>query len=266
MAAGHPTILRNILARKREEVIERRARSSLGNLEQRIDEQSSPRGFAAALAQRIAGGEPAVIAEVKKASPSKGLIREDFQPAQIAESYQRGGAACLSVLTDIDFFQGSDHYLQQARAACELPVLRKDFTVDPYQVVEARAIGADAVLLIVAALEDDQMRELAIAAQEHGLDVLVEVHDRAELERALELETPLIGINNRDLHSFETRLETTLELLPYIPEERLVVTESGIHTVEDVALMRNHQVYGFLVGEAFMRAAEPGEKLREMFF
>jgi indole-3-glycerol phosphate synthase len=266
MAAGHPTILRNILARKREEVIERRARSSLGNLEQRIDEQSSPRGFAAALAQRIAGGEPAVIAEVKKASPSKGLIREDFQPAQIAESYQRGGAACLSVLTDIDFFQGSDHYLQQARAACELPVLRKDFTVDPYQVVEARAIGADAVLLIVAALEDDQMRELAIAAQEHGLDVLVEVHDRAELERALELETPLIGINNRDLHSFETRLETTLELLPYIPEERLVVTESGIHTVEDVALMRNHKVYGFLVGEAFMRAAEPGEKLREMFF
>jgi indole-3-glycerol phosphate synthase len=266
MAAGHPTILRNILARKREEVIERRARRSLGHLEQRIDEQSSPRGFAAALAQRIAGGEPAVIAEVKKASPSKGLIREDFQPAQIAESYQRGGAACLSVLTDIDFFQGSDHYLQQARAACELPVLRKDFTVDPYQVVEARAIGADAVLLIVAALEDDQMRELAIAAQEHGLDVLVEVHDRAELERALELETPLIGINNRDLHSFETRLETTLELLPYIPEERLVVTESGIHTVEDVALMRNHQVYGFLVGEAFMRAAEPGEKLREMFF
>jgi indole-3-glycerol phosphate synthase len=266
MAAGHPTILRNILARKREEVIERRARSSLGNLEQRIDEQSSPRGFAAALAQRIAGGEPAVIAEVKKASPSKGLIREDFQPAQIAESYQRGGAACLSVLTDIDFFQGSDHYLQQARAACELPVLRKDFTVDPYQVVEARAIGADAVLLIVAALGDDQMRELAIAAQEHGLDVLVEVHDRAELERALELETPLIGINNRDLHSFETRLETTLELLPYIPEERLVVTESGIHTVEDVALMRNHKVYGFLVGEAFMRAAEPGEKLREMFF
>ncbi len=266
MAAGHPTILRNILARKREEVVERRARCSLGNLEQRIGEQSSPRGFAAALAHRITGGEPAVIAEVKKASPSKGLIREDFQPAQIAESYQRGGAACLSVLTDIDFFQGSDHYLQQARAACELPVLRKDFTVDPYQVVEARAIGADAVLLIVAALEDDQMRELAIAAREHGLDVLVEVHDRAELERALELETPLIGINNRDLHSFETRLETTLELLPYIPEERLVVTESGIHTVEDVALMRNHQVYGFLVGEAFMRAAEPGEKLREMFF
>lgn len=207
-----------------------------------------------------------MIAEVKKASPSKGVIRADFQPAQIAASYQAGGASCLSVLTDIDFFQGSDSYLREARAACELPVLRKDFTVDPYQVVEARAIGADAILLIVAALEDDQMRELAAVAAQVGVDVLVEVHDRAELERALELETPLIGINNRDLHSFETRLETTLELLPYIPGGRLVVTESGIHTAEDVALMRNHQVYGFLVGEAFMRAPEPGEKLRNMFF
>lgn len=266
MAADHPTILRSILARKREEVTERRGRNSLGALERRIVDQAVPRGFAAALGQRIAAGEAAVIAEVKKASPSKGLIREDFQPTQIAESYQRGGAACLSVLTDVDFFQGCDNYLQQARAACELPVLRKDFTVDPYQVVEARAIGADAVLLIVAALDDDQMRELAVTAVEHDLDVLVEVHDRAELERALELATPLIGINNRDLHSFETRLETTLELLPYIPEDRMVVTESGIHTLEDVALMRNHQVYGFLVGEAFMRAPEPGEKLREMFF
>jgi indole-3-glycerol phosphate synthase len=266
MAADHPTILRSILARKREEVTERRSRNSLGELEQRIADQAAPRGFAAALQQRIAAGEAAVIAEVKKASPSKGLIREDFQPARIAESYQRGGAACLSVLTDIDYFQGCDKYLQQARAACELPVLRKDFTVDPYQVVEARAIGADAVLLIVAALDDDQMQELAVTAVQHDLDVLVEVHDRAELERALELATPLIGINNRDLHSFETRLETTLELLPYIPEDRMVVTESGIHTLEDVALMRNHQVYGFLVGEAFMRAPEPGEKLREMFF
>ena len=260
------TILHKILARKREEVAARRPRNSLASLEQRIAEQTAVRGFAAAIAARVAAGQAAVIAEVKKASPSKGVIREDFRPAQIAASYQRGGAACLSVLTDVDFFQGSDAYLQQARAACELPVLRKDFTVDPYQVIEARAIGADAVLLIVAALEQEQMRELAHTAAEVGVDVLVEVHDRAELERALELETPLIGINNRDLHSFETRLETTLELLPYIPADRQVVTESGIHTAEDVALMRNHQVHGFLVGEAFMRAQEPGEKLREMFF
>lgn len=260
------TILHKILARKREEVAERRPRNSLASLEQRIAEQTAVRGFAAAIAARAVAGQAAVIAEVKKASPSKGVIRADFQPAQIAASYQRGGAACLSVLTDVDFFQGSDAYLQQARAACELPVLRKDFTVDPYQVIEARAIGADAVLLIVAALEQEQMRELAHTAAEVGVDVLVEVHDRAELERALELETPLIGINNRDLHSFETRLETTLELLPYIPADRQVVTESGIHTAEDVALMRNHQVHGFLVGEAFMRADEPGEKLREMFF
>jgi len=266
MAVDAPTILRKILARKREEVSARRKRDSLGSLEQRITEQSPVRGFSRALQERAAAAEPAVIAEVKKASPSKGVIRADFQPAQIAASYQAGGASCLSVLTDVDFFQGADGYLQEARAACELPVLRKDFTLDPYQVIEARAIGADAILLIVAALADDQMRELAAVAAQVGVDVLVEVHDRAELERALELETPLIGINNRDLHTFETRLETTLELLPYIPGDRLVVTESGIHTAEDVALMRNHQVYGFLVGEAFMRAPEPGEKLREMFF
>jgi len=266
MAVDAPTILRKILARKHEEVNARRKRDSLGSLEQRITEQSPVRGFSRALQERAAAAEPAVIAEVKKASPSKGVIRPDFQPAQIAASYQAGGASCLSVLTDVDFFQGADGYLREARAACELPVLRKDFTVDPYQVIEARAIGADAVLLIVAALADDQMRELAAVAAQVGVDVLVEVHDRAELERALELETRLIGINNRDLHTFETRLETTLELLPYIPGDRLVVTESGIHTAEDVALMRNHQVYGFLVGEAFMRAPEPGEKLREMFF
>lgn len=260
------TILRQILARKREEVAQRRASDSLGSLEQRIAGQSAVRGFADALLRRETATEAAVIAEVKKASPSKGIIRADFQPAQIARSYQKGGAACLSVLTDIDFFQGADAYLQEARDACELPILRKDFTVDPYQVVEARAIGADAILLIAAALDDDQMHELAHTAEDVGLDVLVEVHDRAELERALELATPLIGINNRDLHTFDTRLETTLELLPYIPEDRMVVTESGIHTPEDVALMRNHQVYGFLVGEAFMRAPDPGEKLWEMFF
>ena len=219
-----------------------------------------------ALALRVSSSEPAVIAEVKKASPSKGVIREDFQPAQIATSYQNGGATCLSVLTDIDFFQGCDEYLQQARSACDLPVLRKDFTVDSYQVVEARAIGADAVLLIAAALDDAQMHELAHTAAEVGMDVLVEVHDRAELERALELSTPLIGINNRDLHTFEMRLETTLDLLPYIPGDRVVVTESGIHTPESVALMRENNVNAFLVGEAFMRAPEPGEKLRELFF
>lgn len=260
------TILQRILGRKREEVAERRRRETLGGLESRISEQSPVRGFAAALQRRAGAGEPAVIAEVKRASPSKGLIREDFDPAQIAGSYQRGGAACLSVLTDVDFFQGSDAFLEEARAACELPVLRKDFTVDPWQVVEARAIGADAILLIVAALDDDQMQELAATAAEHALDVLVEVHDRAELDRALDLATPLIGINNRDLHSFETRLETTLELLPHIPGERLVITESGIHSAVDVARMRDAGVYGYLVGEAFMRAEEPGERLRELFF
>ena len=265
MATGS-TILDKILARKREEVAARRRSDPLASLERRITEQTPSRGFARALQAKVAAAEPAVIAEVKKASPSKGVIRPDFQPQQIAASYQAGGASCLSVLTDVDFFQGADAYLAAARQACELPVLRKDFTVDPYQVVEARAIGADAILLIVAALDADQLRELAGVAAEVGVDVLVEVHDRAQLESALELETPLIGINNRDLRSFETRLETTLELLPWVPAERVVITESGIHTTEDVALMRNHQVHGFLVGEAFMRAQEPGEKLREMFF
>lgn len=266
MARKPPTILRKILARKAAEVAERRAAHSLARLESRISEQTLPRGFYRALQAQVADEQPAIIAEIKKASPSKGVIREDFHPAHIAASYQEGGASCLSVLTDKDFFQGSEAYLQQARDACDLPVLRKDFTVDPYQVVEARAIGADAVLLIVAALADEQMRELMQAAAEVGLDVLVEVHDRAELERALELETPLIGINNRDLHSFETQLATTLDLLPHIPADRLVVTESGIHTAADVAQMRGANVQVFLVGEAFMRADSPGEKLRELFF
>jgi indole-3-glycerol phosphate synthase len=266
MVKSAPTILRKILERKAEEVTERKSKHSFASLEGRIQEQTAPRGFSVALQQRVAAGDPAVIAEVKKASPSKGVIREDFEPLQIASSYRRGGACCLSVLTDRDFFQGSEAYLEQARSACDLPVLRKDFTVDPYQVVEARAIGADAVLLIVAALADQQMRELAQAAVEMGLDILVEVHDRAELERALELATPLIGINNRDLHSFETRLETTLDLLPHIPTDRLIITESGIHTAADVALMREAGVQSFLVGEAFMRAEDPGQALREMFF
>ncbi|MFK7977778.1 MAG: indole-3-glycerol phosphate synthase TrpC [Halioglobus sp.] len=261
-----PTILRRILARKAEEVAQRSRSVSLGNLESRITEQTAPRGFAAELARNVTAGSPAVIAEVKKASPSKGVIREDFQPAQIAGSYSDGGACCLSVLTDIDFFQGADEYLQSARAACALPVLRKDFTVDPYQVVEARAIGADAILLIVAALEDSQMIELSDAAGEVGLDVLVEVHNRDELERSLALPTPLIGVNNRDLHTFDTALETTLDLLEHIPDDRMVITESGIHTEKDVSKMLENNVLAFLVGEAFMRSPEPGERLKELFF
>lgn len=266
MASSTPTILRNIIERKYQEVAERRAKRSISSLEQGITEQSSVRGFAAALKAQVQSERAAVIAEVKKASPSKGVIREDFHPAEIASSYQSGGATCLSVLTDIDFFQGADEYLLQARAACELPVLRKDFTVDPYQVIEARAIGADAVLLIAAALEQNQMLELAQTAQEVGVDVLVEVHDRAQLERAMELSTDLLGINNRDLHTFETSLSATIDLLPHIPNDKIVITESGIHTAEHVTLMREHNVHAFLVGEAFMREAEPGEKLRELFF
>jgi len=266
MASSTPTILRKIIDRKYQEVAQRRSQRSLASLERGITEQSWVRGFAAALKAQVDAELPAVIAEVKKASPSKGVIREDFHPEAIAASYQSGGATCLSVLTDIDFFQGADDYLMQARQACELPVLRKDFTVDPYQVFEARAIGADAILLIVAALEQSQMLELSAAAAEVGVDVLVEVHNRAELERALELSTNLLGINNRDLHTFETSLNSTIDLLPHIPADKLVITESGIHTAEHVALMRDHSVHAFLVGEAFMREPEPGEKLRELFF
>lgn len=260
-----PAVLRDILRRKREEVGQRRVSRSLASLESAITEQSAPRGFAKAV--QAAAGEPrsAVIAEVKKASPSKGVIRADFDPPQIAASYERGGAACLSVLTDVDFFQGADDYLRSARAACGLPVLRKDFVIDPYQVVEARALGADAILLIVAALEQAQMLELAAAARETGCDVLVEIHDRAELDRALEVDSPLLGINNRDLRTFESSLDTTFALLPHVPAGRTVVTESAIHTRDDVARMRDAGVHAFLVGEAFMRAKEPGEKLRELF-
>lgn len=261
-----PTVLKKILARKSEEVAERRARVGLASLQRQLREQPPARPFSAAVQARIAAGEPAVIAEVKKASPSQGVIRADFDPEAIARSYAAGGATCLSVLTDIDFFQGADRYLQSAREACALPVLRKDFTLDPYQVVEARALGADCVLLIVAALEDSRLAELHACALECGLDVLVEVHDARELERALRLDTRLIGINNRDLHSFETRLDTTLELLASIPPERSVITESGIHSGADVALMRERGVLGFLVGEAFMRAADPGAELRRLFF
>ena len=261
-----PTILENIVARKYDEVKENRAKVSLDELQRLAADASATRGFAQALRQRAEARTPAVIAEVKKASPSKGVIRENFNPAEIAVSYQQGGAACLSVLTDIDFFQGSPEYLQQARAACDLPVIRKDFLVDPYQVIEARAMGADCVLLIVASLEDGQMAELNAAAVEQGLDVLVEVHDRAELDRALELDTPLVGINNRNLHNFEVSLNTTLELLGQIPGDRLAVTESGILSRADVELMLDHDVYSFLVGEAFMRAPDPGAELKRLFF
>jgi indole-3-glycerol phosphate synthase len=258
-------ILKKILARKAEEVDERNRQCSLKELVERVGAAAPVRGFLAAMHSTIAAGRPAVIAEVKKASPSRGVLRENFDPAQIAASYERGGATCLSVLTDADFFKGDDVYLGEARTACALPVLRKDFIIDPYQVYEARAIGADCILLIVAALGDAMLLELMQLAGNLGMDVLMEVHDREELDRALQTDAPLIGINNRDLRSFETRLDVTLGLLDLIPDERLVVTESGIHTVDDVSLMRARGVNAFLVGEAFMKAPEPGEKLRELF-
>lgn len=260
-----PDILKKILARKAEEVDERNRQCSLKELAERAGEADPVRGFLAAMRSTTAAGRPSVIAEVKKASPSRGILREDFDPAQIAASYERGGATCLSVLTDADFFKGSEACLVQARAACTLPVLRKDFIIDPYQVYEARAIGADCILLIVAALGDAMLLELMQLAGNLGMDVLMEVHDREELDRALRTDAPLIGINNRDLRSFETRLDVTLGFLDLIPDERLVVTESGIHTVDDVSLMRSRGVNAFLVGEAFMKAPEPGEKLRELF-
>ncbi len=260
-----PDILQKILARKSQEVAERSAKLSLKELNRRIAGAPAPRGFVNAIRACIATGKPAVIAEIKKASPSKGLLRADFHPAEIAKSYARHGATCLSVLTDRDFFHGSDEHLKEARAACALPVLRKDFTIDPYQVYEARALGADCILLIVAALGDAQLRELSDLAQTLGLDVLVEVHDAAELERALMLGVPLIGINNRDLRTFEVKLETTLDLLKRIPSDRIVVTESGIHTPEDVSLMRHAGTNTFLVGEVFMKAADPGARLAELF-
>lgn len=262
-----PTVLEKILARKAEEVAERSARVSLAELERMAKAADAPRGFANALLEQAKRKQPAVIAEIKKASPSKGVIREHFVPADIAVSYEKGGATCLSVLTDVDYFQGGDAYLQQARAACKLPVIRKDFLIDPYQVVEARALGADCVLLIVAALDDVRMAELAATAKSVGLDVLVEVHDGDELERALNtLDTPLVGVNNRNLHTFEVSLETTLDLLPRIPGDRLAITESGILNRADVELMEINEVYSFLVGEAFMRAEQPGLELQRLFF
>ncbi|MFT3756559.1 MAG: indole-3-glycerol phosphate synthase TrpC [Pseudoxanthomonas sp.] len=259
-------ILNTIIARKHEEIAERSARVSLDELKARARNASPPRGFAASLRAAIANGDPAVIAEVKKASPSKGVIRADFRPAEIAVSYEFGGASCLSVLTDVDFFQGADEYLVAAREACTLPVIRKDFIIDPYQVHEARALGADCILLIVAALDDFQLAELAEVAMGQGMDVLVEVHDIDELERALQVPAPLLGINNRNLRTFDVSLNVTLSMKDAVPKDRLLVTESGILGPADVKLMRDNDVHAFLVGEAFMRADEPGEALRSLFF
>jgi len=258
-------ILNRILARKAEEVAERRTRLPEAELVARIAELPGTRGFAAAIEAKIDAGLPAVIAEVKKASPSKGLIRTNFDPAAIARSYEAAGAACLSVLTDSDFFQGSEAFLQQAREACSLPVLRKDFIIDAYQVYEARAIGADCVLLIVSALDDDVLLELSLLAAELDLDVLCEVHDEEELERAQALPVPLIGVNNRNLRSFETSLETSLTLQELVEYDRVLVAESGIHTPQDVARLREGGIQAFLVGEAFMRAEDPGSELKRLF-
>jgi len=260
-----PDILNRIIAVKREEIAAAKLRRGQASLRSDAESRRDTRGFAAALRGKIGAGRAGVIAEVKKASPSKGVLREHFVPAEIASSYERGGAACLSVLTDERFFQGATGHLEQARDACALPVLRKDFMVDAYQVFEARALGADCILLIAACLDDALMTDLEAQARSLGMDVLVEVHDGAELERALRLTTPLVGINNRNLRSFEVSLETTLGLLPSVPADRLAVTESGILARADVRRMREAGANAFLVGEAFMRAADPGAALADLF-
>lgn len=265
MALDVPDILIRILDRKLEEIQERQAVVSIDDLRKMAKEAEAPRGFCRAIGQCRMQNRAAVIAEIKKASPSKGLLRDPFDPAGIATSYEQGGAACLSVLTDADFFQGSEDALKAARAACALPVIRKDFIIDEYQVVEARAIGADCILLIAAALDDQQLRTLYDSAVALGMDVLVEVHDRDELHRSLELSPMLLGINNRDLRTFDVSLKTTESLLADIPEEITVVTESGILEQADVMRMRSAGVHSFLVGEAFMRAPDPGKALKQMF-
>lgn len=259
-------ILDRILARKVEEIAERNTHVPLAELIARVADLPDTRGFAAAIEAKIEAGLPAVIAEIKKASPSKGIIRADFNPAAIAQGYEQGGAACLSVLTDADFFQGSEDYLRQARAACSLPVLRKDFTIDPYQAYEARAIGADCILLIVAALDDERLLELSLLAAELDLDVLIEVHDEEELERALEIPAPLIGVNNRNLRTFEVSLDTSIKLRERAPADRLLVSESGIVTKDDISRLKGAGIDAFLVGETFMRAEDPGAALKQLFF
>jgi indole-3-glycerol phosphate synthase len=263
-------ILDKIVATKKIEIAHNLKKISLGNQRDIAESNNQdsllkPRGFIRAIENKISAGKAGVIAEIKKASPSKGVLRENFQPAEIAQSYEKHGAACLSVLTDVDYFQGCNAYLQEARASCSIPVLRKDFTIDPYQIYEARAIGADALLLIVACLELNQMKELEACAHELGLDILVEVHNAPELEQALELKTRLLGINNRNLKTFEVTLQTTLSLLPMVPKDKILVTESGILGSADVQLMRDKQINAFLVGEAFMRASDPGVALSELF-
>ncbi|MGE5088331.1 MAG: indole-3-glycerol phosphate synthase TrpC [Candidatus Levyibacteriota bacterium] len=258
-------ILAKIITTKAEEVIAAQVERPFATVEREARAAPPPRGFTAAIRSRVDAGRPAVIAEIKRASPSKGVLREDFDPAAIAASYERAGAACLSVLTDRPFFQGAPEFLVRARAACSLPALRKEFIIDEYQVAESRALGADAILLIVAALDDARLAALESCARDYALDVLVEVHDAAELERALKLATPLIGINNRNLRTFGVSLHTTIELLPRIPPDRVVVTESGILAQRDVAQMRRHGVNAFLVGEAFMRAPDPGAALQALF-
>ena len=265
MSEKQADILKIILQRKAEEISERSASTGLQEMQDRARAADAVRGFIAAIEKRAAARLPAVIAEIKKASPSRGVLRENFDPSAIAQSYQQHGAACLSVLTDRDFFQGAEEFLQQARSACALPVIRKDFIIDPYQVYEARAIDADCILLIVAALDDERLQQLLDLSHALNMDVLMEVHDPDELQRALATGARLIGINNRNLRTFETRLSTTIDMLDSIPDDRIVVTESGILTPDDVQLMRDHGVHAFLVGEAFMRADDPGEKLAELF-
>ncbi len=260
-----PTVLKKIIQRKHEEVQNAKQLCSESELLKQVALQDSTRGFAKALSSRIEQNQNAVIAEIKKASPSKGVIREDFDPESIAVSYERAGAACLSVLTDRDYFQGHDRYMQAARAATALPVIRKDFMVDSYQITESRALGADCVLLIVAALSRSQLHDLHQQAVELGLDVLIEVHDADEMALALEIDNPLVGINNRNLHTFDVSLQTTFDLLKQVPKGRHVITESGIFTASDVAQMHEQNIYGFLVGESFMRAPDPGQKLAEIF-
>ena len=259
-------ILNKIIAVKHQEVAAARQRKSLASIRADAESRVLTRDFVGALRAKIATGLPAVIAEIKKASPSKGVIREDFIPADIAQAYAEHGAACLSVLTDKDFFQGQVDYLKQARASCDLPVLRKDFMIDPYQVYESRVMGADCILLIAACLTDAQMAEMEAVARSLDMAVLVEVHDAAELQRALKLQTPLVGINNRNLHTFEVSLDTTINLRKDVPADRLLVTESGIATAEDVQKLRDAKVHAFLVGEVFMRAPNPGVALSELFF
>jgi indole-3-glycerol phosphate synthase len=266
MNSSTPDILIKILNRKREEIAERSSKISIEKLKQQCESADAVRGFIASIENKINNKQSAVIAEIKKASPSKGVLRENFEPAEIAKSYASHGAACLSILTDKDYFQGHEEYLKQARAACELPVIRKDFIIDPYQVYEARVIDADCILLIVAALDDEDLHALFNLAHELNMDVLMEVHDEQEMRRALKTGARLIGINNRNLRTFDTTLDTTLSMLEMVSDRHILVTESGIHTKDDVQLMRDNGVNAFLVGEAFMRADNPGKKLAELFF